>query len=790
MKTCSNCKQSLAEDAIFCLSCGTSQVADGEDVLIGTVVAQRYLVKERIGAGGSGTVYLARHVTLQKRVALKVLHHHLCQDDAAVERFRREATTMAQIDNEHIIGVGDFGRTDDGRLYLAMELLEGETLADLLEREGPLSIPRALSIFNQVAEALAEAHGKGYVHRDLRPANVFLTTRRDQTDFVKVMDFGLSKLVLSELEPGQVTVGMSFGDPRYLSPEQAAGEKVDRRADVYALGIVLYEMLSGVPPFVGDDVFTVINKHLRERPAPASSHNPSLPAVFDEILDCALAKDRKKRWSSVELMREALTRASISSTMPGLGAGAGRGAGGSPAGEQSPSGSAGPAGSAPGAGLDRPEETVMGMGPPAALASALARAGGSPVAADAGGAAPMPAEPAASDRPTPPPEKPASDPIRAAPLPVDPSPPESPPRPGGPPDRPDGSGPHPAISEPRSEPPGARQGGTAVEEGSRSPASPPHGPEGESLDPTMSQMWYADGEAEAAEAMAEYHAYREDQLKGRKDPDLTDPVLPGVTAEMGEVTMFGRARRARRLLLITVGLVLVVVVAVLVLVNRSKGSPDDQSSASQGSAVVGLGADAGSRARAAVQPDAEASRSRSVSQGDAGATLVVDMAVQIDGPDPGGSAHAPPRRRHQHRRPVMGTRPRPPGGAPMGTEARAATLSGRRALARGDVTTARMEFQRALTARPGYGPALAGLGEVLFEQGRYGAAIGKLRAATRAMPASVRTWVLLGNAAFRAGRYSTARAAYKYALRMRPGHPEAKKNLGLVERKLGVPGGM
>lgn len=747
MKICTHCQQSLAQDAIFCLSCGKSQVVDGDDTLIGTVVAQRYLVKEKIGGGGSGTVYLARHVTLQRKVALKVLHHHLCQDDAAVERFRREATTMASIENEHIIAVQDFGRTDDGRLYLAMELLSGETLAKLLERSRPLPIPRALAIFNQVADALTEAHGKGYVHRDLRPANIFLTAKREDTDFVKVMDFGLSKLVLSELEPGQVTVGMSFGDPRYLSPEQAAGEKVDRRADVYALGIVLYEMLCGVPPFSGDDVFTVINKHLRERAAAASTHNRMLPTAFDEILDCALAKKREDRWDSVELMRDALTKVSISSTMPGLG----RASTSQPRMDETR-----PA--VPRA-LGRPQTTPVGMAAPAPFVNQAA--GASRVA----------------DRMDPPVVTPAPAPV------------------SGPgvisgqrqaPERPEGSGPHFVPQEFQDQAP------PVVAPAEADPAAAgPVGPDGEPLDPTMSQMWYADGEAEAAEKLAEYQEYKKKQLKGRPDPDVTDPMLPGVDAEVGEATLFMRVKRARLVLFLTVGIVVVMVAATAVLLSRRKGNTDQgaEKSPPGTTATMNVGGNSnGVMRRAPARVDAAAAAATP----DSGApTLVVDMAVQIgvDEPMDGMSTG----RRRRRRPPDMGMTmiaPKPDAGVSRRTDAISATRNGRRALARGDIATAKVEFQRALTARPGYGPALAGIGEALFEQGRYASAIGKLRAATRSMPASVRTWVLLGNASFRAGRYASARAAYKTALRMRPGHAEARKNLGLVEKKLGVMSGM
>ena len=161
MKHCSSCHAELADDALFCLKCGQSQVSADEDPLIGQVVADRYLIRRRVGAGGSGTVYEARHVTLQQRVAVKILHHHLCQDEVAVERFRREATTVAQIESPHLIGIRDFGAVGDGRLFLAMEYLEGETLAARLSRDGPLAPAECVRLLDQVCEGLSDAHARG-----------------------------------------------------------------------------------------------------------------------------------------------------------------------------------------------------------------------------------------------------------------------------------------------------------------------------------------------------------------------------------------------------------------------------------------------------------------------------------------------------------------------------------------------------------------------------------------------------------------------------------------------------
>jgi eukaryotic-like serine/threonine-protein kinase len=192
---CQSCRRELAPTALFCPGCGAPRVRDAGDDLLGKVLGDRFLVIERLGHGKSGTLYRGEHVTLRRKVAIKVLHDELSRDDLAVERFRREATSVAELDNEHIVEIHDFGRTPDNRLYLAMELLEGETLDQALVREGRLDVERAVDVMIQVGDALSFAHSVGFVHRDLRPRNLFLAVRRGKANFVKLLDFGLSKLV-------------------------------------------------------------------------------------------------------------------------------------------------------------------------------------------------------------------------------------------------------------------------------------------------------------------------------------------------------------------------------------------------------------------------------------------------------------------------------------------------------------------------------------------------------------------------------------------------------------------
>ncbi len=310
MITCAGCKHSYADSALFCPNCGTPKAREpvAGDPLIGKILGERFQVIELIGQGGSGTIYRAEHTTLRRRVAIKVLHNELSRDDLAVERFRREATTVAEIDNEHIVEVHDFGRTSDGRLYLAMEMLEGETLDSVLAREKQLSVERTADILIQVGEALMEAHAIGYVHRDMRPRNLYLAVRRGKANFVKLLDFGLAKLVEGDAQAASTSLGMTFGDPRYMSPEQARGDRIDRRADIYQLGCIAYEMLTGAPPFTGNRVFDILSKQVTEVPQPLPTRRPGVPLWMEAAVAKMLAKDPENRFATTTRMVEALRR--------------------------------------------------------------------------------------------------------------------------------------------------------------------------------------------------------------------------------------------------------------------------------------------------------------------------------------------------------------------------------------------------------------------------------------------------------------------------------------------------
>ncbi len=266
--------------------------------LVGTLVAGRYQVEELIGSGGMGAVFRATHVQLRKVVALKVLHLQMTILDEVVARFEREAIAAARVEHENVAAATDFGKLDDGSFFLVLEYIDGRSLTSLVET-GPLAAPRALVITRQIAQALGAAHALGIVHRDLKPDNVMLIDKAGQTDFVKVLDFGIAKVTLEDQQnaPALTQLGTVFGTPQYMSPEQARGEAVDLRADLYAVGIMLYEMLTGSAPFDTEDLVALLTAQMLEAP-------PALPPQVDPEVSALvfrlLEKDPASRVQSAE----------------------------------------------------------------------------------------------------------------------------------------------------------------------------------------------------------------------------------------------------------------------------------------------------------------------------------------------------------------------------------------------------------------------------------------------------------------------------------------------------------
>ena len=283
--------------------------------LIGQLIDNRYSVTDILGQGGMGVVYEATHKYLNRKVAIKVLQRALAADEAYVARFLREAQAVAALKNRHTITVHDFGVTGDGQLYFAMELLEGLPMSDIIEGEAPISFERAAGFLMQVCDSLTEAHVAGILHRDLKPDNLFISEGEEGEEFVTVLDFGIAKKV-SESTPAQriTATGMIPGTPHYISPEQAHGREATPCSDLYALGVILYEMLCGHPPFDADSGVGVLLKHIQELPTPLTVAHPFLdihPSV-DDVLAVLLDKDPKRRPQTARefsrLLRETLDR--------------------------------------------------------------------------------------------------------------------------------------------------------------------------------------------------------------------------------------------------------------------------------------------------------------------------------------------------------------------------------------------------------------------------------------------------------------------------------------------------
>ena len=287
--------------------------AEATDPLVGKVLNGRFKVLERIGAGGMGRVYKALQAPLDRPVALKVLNPNYAtdQDPAFAKRFILEASVSSKLTHPNSITIFDYGRSEEGTFFIAMEYLQGRTLHQAIAAEGCLNAPRVVHIARQICRALREAHGLGIVHRDLKPANVMLLHHGDDEDFVKVLDFGLVKFFSEGQNPspeeGELTQGGIFlGSPTYMAPEQARNQS-DPRSDIYSLGVVLYHMLSGRPPFSGKAPVDIILKHVNEAPPP---FRPELkvPQDLEAVVMRSLAKDPATRFQSMEEFLEALKR--------------------------------------------------------------------------------------------------------------------------------------------------------------------------------------------------------------------------------------------------------------------------------------------------------------------------------------------------------------------------------------------------------------------------------------------------------------------------------------------------
>ncbi|HEY0481672.1 MAG TPA: serine/threonine-protein kinase [Kofleriaceae bacterium] len=304
--------RSGAQTALGATSAGEAPRAPGETEIVGTTLSGRYLVTRKVGQGGMGAVYEATHTLIGKRVAVKVLLEKYARREAIVQRLEQEARLASSCQNEHIIDITDFGTTEDGRTFVVMEYLEGESLAECLARETRLPEQRILQIASQATSALAAAHARGIVHRDIKPENLFLLRRKDQ-DFVKVVDFGISKSLRAsdeaEEQPRLTQTGMVLGTPLYMSPEQARGDdELDARVDIYALGVIMYEAATGRVPFIGNNYLSVISQVLNEEPRSVRELRPEISEEFEAIVMRAMDKERTQRYASAgELLADIAT---------------------------------------------------------------------------------------------------------------------------------------------------------------------------------------------------------------------------------------------------------------------------------------------------------------------------------------------------------------------------------------------------------------------------------------------------------------------------------------------------
>lgn len=320
MKYCDHCRTSYPN--LF-TNCPNDQnlLRVLSELVQGAVVRNKYEILGKIGSGGMATVYRVRHLAFGEVRALKVVGSHLLNDEVFLKRFRTEAVVMRKLQHPNAVRVEDLDAADDGRPFMVMEYVEGRDLRKFIQQEGPVSIPRALSIAGQVAGALSAAHALGITHRDIKPDNILLVPQPDGSELVKVLDFGIARVKEgSDLELSFATqTGIVVGTPQYISPEQAGGrhsDQIDGRADLYSLGVVLYEMVTGRLPFHSDTPLGMLLHHLQTIPKPPHELRPELhiPEPFSILLMKALEKDRALRFQTAEEMMEALTAVNLQLT--------------------------------------------------------------------------------------------------------------------------------------------------------------------------------------------------------------------------------------------------------------------------------------------------------------------------------------------------------------------------------------------------------------------------------------------------------------------------------------------
>jgi hypothetical protein len=289
---------------------GDLESGSGDDAFIGQTIGGRYAIIAKIGAGGMGSVYKAEHSLLGRTVALKLLHSNLLNSPEYTERFKREALVASKLNHPNAITLFDFG-LEGNKPYLVMQYVEGTTLKDALIGEGALPLQRISAIMDQICSALGEAHGLGIVHRDLKPDNIMLTRRTDGVEVARILDFGIAKPMLSGDGVALTQAGSFMGTPQYMSPEQALDRQTDSRADIYSLGVILYEMITGEVPFKSISPVEMLFKHVNDLPIPVRTFKPdmNIPEPISAIVSKALEKDPEKRFQKVEELSAAFREA-------------------------------------------------------------------------------------------------------------------------------------------------------------------------------------------------------------------------------------------------------------------------------------------------------------------------------------------------------------------------------------------------------------------------------------------------------------------------------------------------
>ena len=300
MKVCTTCGTEYPDDQKFCPKDGSSLRSTSDGSLIDSIIADRYHITSKLGEGGMGAVYLGEHVKMGRKSAIKVMSQSMANDPDAIARFNREAANAARINHPNVCAIYDFGETDDGVIYLAMEFIEGEVLTDLIQREGALDPARAVAILKQTADALQAAHDLEIVHRDLKPDNIMITSGRGGGDVVKVVDFGIAKAMGGEEGQNVTKTGLVVGTPEYMSPEQLSGDVLDGRSDTYSLALVFFRMLTGVLPFQADSAQETMIKRLTDDPLRLNDARPgaTYPEALQDVMDRALGRMPSERYPS------------------------------------------------------------------------------------------------------------------------------------------------------------------------------------------------------------------------------------------------------------------------------------------------------------------------------------------------------------------------------------------------------------------------------------------------------------------------------------------------------------